>query len=169
MRVGRINAVLESVSGAFDVTVPPGEDVQAAVNRCPPGGSVLLLPGTHNGPLVLRANKEVHVFGRGQATLRTAAGFVVSSEAVNATLDGLVIRHEAESYSSDCGVGIRSGRLRLHACIITSAQVVCVVISGAADPTVASCKCVPCGLSPPGTVYRRAIIMASSGLLALYV
>ena len=145
LRVG-INAVLESVSGAFDVTVPPGEDVQVAVNRCPPGGSVLLLPGTHNGPLVLRANKEVHVFGRGQATLRTAAGFVVSSEAVKATLDGLIIRHDAEIHSSNCVVGIRSGRLRMQACIITSAQVVCIYISGGADPLVISCKCVWGGL-----------------------
>ena len=58
MRVGPGGHVLEPASGAFDVTVAPGEDVQAAVGRCPPGGCVLLLPGTHDGPLVLGPQKE---------------------------------------------------------------------------------------------------------------
>ena len=82
--------VLAPASGAFDVTVAPGHAVQAAVDACPTGGSVLLLPGTHEGPLVLgprqdleedeegplilSADKEVHVFGRGRATLRTTNG-----------------------------------------------------------------------------------------------
>jgi len=61
----------------FDVTVAPGTNVQAAVRACPPGGSVLLLPGTHEGPLRLEADKEVHIFGRGLATLRSATGTVV--------------------------------------------------------------------------------------------
>ena len=65
-------------SGAFDVTVAPGQAVQAAVDSCPAGGSVLLLPGTHDGPLVLEADKVVHVFGRGSATLRAATGSVLT-------------------------------------------------------------------------------------------
>ena len=80
MRVGPGGHVLEPASGAFDVTVAPGEDVQAAIDRCPAGGCVLLLPGTHEGTLVLWAcaNKEVHVFGRGRATLEAAAGTVIT-------------------------------------------------------------------------------------------
>ena len=82
MRVKRDGGVLEPASGTFDVTVAPGEGVQAAVDRCPAGGSVLLLPGAHAGPLVLPAAcKEVHVFGRGRAALRTARGSVLISEA----------------------------------------------------------------------------------------
>ena len=62
---------------AFDVTVAPGRDVQAAVKRCPRGGSVLLLPGVHEGPLDLTAGKTVHVFGRGRAVLRADWPFVL--------------------------------------------------------------------------------------------
>ena len=94
VRVGRSGAVLEPASGAFDVTVAPGENVQSAVDRCSAGGCVLLLPGTHDGPLVLTAGKVVHVFGRGLATLRAAIGAVVTSEAETAVdVDGLIIRH----------------------------------------------------------------------------
>ena len=86
--------VREPASGTFDVTVAPGEDVQAAVDACPPDGSVLLLPGTHDGPLVLMAGKVVHMFGLGLATLQAATGTVVTSEAETAVdVDGLIIRH----------------------------------------------------------------------------
>ena len=78
VRIGLGGFVLAPASGTFDVTVPPGEAVQAAVDRCPPGGCVLLLPGMHDGPLALEASKEVHVFGRGRATLRTMTGTVLS-------------------------------------------------------------------------------------------
>ena len=142
VRVGRSGAVFEPASGAFDVTVAPGEDVQAAVDRCPLGGCVLLLPGTHDGPLVLPVNKVVHVFGRGLATLRMADGTVVTSYADVATIDGLVIRCEADGY--DRAVWIKGGRLLLSACDMTSAAFIgaCVAIEGGADPLLVSCKCV---------------------------
>ena len=132
--------MLEPPSGTFDVTVPPGEPVQAAVDRCPPGGCVLLLPGMHDGTLFLAADKVVHVIGRGRATLRTATGTVVTSRAVMSTLDGLIIRHE----EGLCGTWIRGGRLRLQACDITSAEpnFPCVFITSGADPVLVSCKCV---------------------------
>ena len=92
VRVGPDGAVREPAS--FDVTVAPGENVQAAVGACPPDGCVLLLPGTHDGPLVLTAGRVLHVFGRGLATLRAAIGAVVTSEAETAVdVDGLIIRH----------------------------------------------------------------------------
>ena len=142
VRIGPGGHVLEPASGTFDVTVAPGEGVQAAVNRCPPGGSVLLLPGTHAGPLVLPTGKEVHVFGRGRATILTAQGFVVTSDSAVATLDGLVIRREAGGYGGR-GVFIEGGALRLQACDITSASEssFCVFIQGG-DPVLASCTCV---------------------------
>ena len=145
VRIGPEGAVREPASGAFDVTVAPGENVQAAVDACPPGGSVLLLPGTHDGPLVLTAGKVVHVFGRGRVTL-AATGTVVTSEAAAGTLDGLNIRREAGStsnnYSRDC-VWIRGGRLRVQACDVACAALsACVVIGGDADPFLVACKCV---------------------------
>ena len=130
---------------AFNVTVVPGQAVQAAVDACPANGSVLLLPGTHDGPLVLTAGKVVHVFGRGSATLRAAMGTVVTSEAAESTLDGLIIRREAggTSNSGNDGVWIKGGRLRMQACDVTSTFTgICVVIEGGADPILAACKCV---------------------------
>ena len=144
VRIAPGGLVLEPANGAFDVTVAPGEDVQAAVDRCPAGGCVLLLPGLHNGPLVLAADKVVHVFGRGLATLRAATGTVVKSEAATSTLDGLVIRRDAggtSDYDRDC-VWIKGGRLRLHTCDITSAnpRTICVAVEGGADPLLAACR-----------------------------
>ena len=55
VRISESGYVHEPASGAFDVIVAPSENVQAAVERCPPGGCVLLLPGFHAGPLVLGA------------------------------------------------------------------------------------------------------------------
>ena len=139
VRVGRSGTVREPASGAFNVTVPPGEDVQAAVDRCPPGGCVLLLPGTHEGPLVLPVDKVVHVFGRGQATLlRTTGGGVLTSFATSSTVDGLIIRCEVLWGSIYC-VWISGGRLRLQDCDITSASHASVGITGGADPLLVSC------------------------------
>ena len=142
VRIGRSGAVLEPCSGAFDVTVAPGEDVQAAVDRCPRGGCVLLLPGTHEGPLVLAAGTEVHVFGRGRAALRAASGKVLTSESAVATVDGLIIRRESGADSADygCGVRVQRGALRVQACDITSKSVACVCIQSGADPLLLSCR-----------------------------
>ena len=161
VRIGCSGWVLEPANGAFDVTVAPGEDVQAAVDASPPGGCVLLLPGTHDGPLVLgarvevrrrqgheeeearTADKEVHVFGRGQAILRATTRHVLTSVAATATLDGLIVRPpEAVGADAFCGVWIAGGALRLQACDITGATLACLVISGGAgtDPMVSGCK-----------------------------
>ena len=151
VRIAPGGLVLVPASGAFDVTVAPGENVQAAVDACPPGGSVLLLPGTHDGPLVLTAGKVVHVFGRGRALLQTSIGTLVTSESATSTLDGLIIRREAshndeeeEEEVDDFSVWIKGGRLHLQACDVTSAALdsTCVVIEGGADPLLVSCKCV---------------------------
>ena len=223
VRVGRSGAVLEPANGAFDVTVAPGEDVQAALDRCPPGGCVLLLPGVHAGPLVLgigpregpryqsaelpglcdtdseggsedegedeeeegegggggghphlasepseedgegeeggggrggtvaaSVDKAVHVFGRGRASLRTAGGAVVASEAATATCDGLIIRHDSKAgcfgfgSSPNTCVWVSSGALRLQACDITRSTGACVSIEGGADPMLVNCWCVGC-------------------------
>ena len=143
VRIKRSVIILEPFSGAFSVTVAPGEDVQAAVSRCPRGGCVLLLPGTHEGPLTLTADQEVHVFGRGQATLRAEAGHVIASVASVSTVDGLVIRQEGipvegtEKY----GVHITGGALRLQDSDISSTSDTCIFIEGGAGtrPVVTGC------------------------------
>ena len=140
VRVGRGGAVFEPAAGTFDVTVAPGEDVQAAVDRCPPGGCVLLLPGTHAGPLVLEADQEVHVFGRGRATLQTSTGDVFTSEAAKGTADGLVLRREAGGSGYEYGVLIKGGALRLQACDLAFACSFSMRIEGGSDPMITSCR-----------------------------
>ena len=134
----------------FDVTVAPGEDVQAAVRRCPLGGSVLLLPGSHKGPLRLRADRSVHVFGRGQATLWAATDSAIISNASEATVDGIVLRCEATGWgwadTSKHGVLITGGRLRVQACDISSTHGSgeTMRIEGG-DPVIIGCTCVALG------------------------
>ena len=140
-RVKIDGTVLEPAHAAFDVTVAPGEPVQAAVDRCPPGGCVLLLPGEHAGPVVLSPSKEVHVFGRGLAVLSTSTGEVLVSEAVTSTVDGLVIQRKVNDAVNDYAVWIARGGLRMQACDVTSASLACVCVQGGADPVLASCKC----------------------------
>ena len=144
VRVKRSGAILEPASGAFDVTVAPGEGVQAAVDRCPRGGCVLLLPGTHEGPLVLAADQEVYLFGRGLAALRAAVGDVLTSWSATAMLVRLIVRQEGVLGGGGidgCGVHIRGGALRLEACSICSLSSSCVLVSNA-QPTLIGCTCV---------------------------
>ena len=67
---GRAGAVLAPASGAFDVTVAPGASVQEGVDRCPPGGSLLLAPGVHLGPLILGDDKVSDISARGVREVR---------------------------------------------------------------------------------------------------
>ena len=138
VRIARNEDVHEPASGTFHVVVRPGEPVQAAVDRCPRGGCVLLMPGTHEGPLVLAANKEVHVFGRGQATLQTRSREVVTSKADKSTLDGLTLRFNGTS--ADYSVWIIAGHLRLQNCDISNAAAVSVWIQNGADPLLKACR-----------------------------
>ena len=124
----------------FDVTVAPGEDVQAAVDGCPRGGSVLLLPGTHEGPLVLAAGKEVRVFGQGEATLYTIGGTPLTSHGGdNVMVDGLILRSEVGT-SGGYGVLFKGSKMRLQACDSSSMTDACIKIMTGSDPVVASCK-----------------------------
>ena len=165
VRTKRSGAVLEPASGAFDVTVAPGEDVQAAVDACPSRVCVLLLPGTHEGPLQLSL-EEVHVFGRGLATLRTSTDDVLTCWAPKATVDGLIIRQEAVVAAVDedgdegnrlGGVFICGGALRLQGRDITSTEYTGVLFVGGADtnPVVTGCTCVTTSfiLFPPTPLF----------------
>lgn len=116
VRVAGNGRVLEPASGAFDVTVEPGPLalLAAALARCPRGGSVLLLPGTHGvhlrqGPwypkLRVGADDEVHVFGRGRAAL----GVCLQCDSRSASFVGVEF---------DDAVNVAGGRPRIQACII---------------------------------------------------
>ena len=101
VRIGPGGAVLEPISGVFDVTVAPGEDVQAGVNACPPGGSVLLLPGEHAGPVDFPPGAIVHLGGRGRAVLSAASLDSVVSDAAVGTIDGIVLRSTRPAPAAD--------------------------------------------------------------------
>ena len=109
VRVTPRGVVLAPASGTFNVSVAPGQSVQEAVDRCPPDGCVLLLPGNHSGPLVLGGDKEVHVFGRGRATLASGSGVCLTNMAARSTIDGVILKQ---------GIAIHDGGLRLQACNI---------------------------------------------------
>ena len=142
---------------AFDVTVRPGECVQEAVERCPRGGSILLLPGVHEGPLVLGPEDEVHVFGQGRAVLRVKWGCAVSSEAYCSTLDGLMLRRDwgeagvLDDDDRNCCVFVRSGRLRVQVCDLRSTTNAAYFASGS-SAVFSACRCVT-GSSTPFPSY----------------
>ena len=132
-----------ALPASFDVTVSPREPLQAAIDRCREGGSVLLRPGAHEGGVVL--SKEVHLFGRGEATLRRAAGVgpVVTSTAPAATLDGLVVRQGpcAEGEKGHNGIMITAGSLLVRHCDVSSKSWSSIYVEGAsANPTILGCR-----------------------------
>ena len=135
---GRVH---EPASGRFDVEVAPGASLQAAVNRCPAGGSILLRPGTHAGPVIIA--KEVHVFGRGEATLLVPpSGACVHCTAAVATLDGLAVRGPLAAPPAGTlavAVVITASSARLQACDI-STLVAGVGIFLGANPVLLGCR-----------------------------
>ena len=129
---------------SFDVTVSPRESLQAAIDRCREGGNILLLPGAYEGGVVL--SKEVHLFGRGEATLRRASGEegpVVTSTAPAATLDGLVVRlgPHAEGEKGHFGILITAGSLLVRHCDVCSLSADNIHVAGAStSPSILGCK-----------------------------
>ena len=132
VRIGPGGLVLEPASGAFDVTVAPGEDLGAAVGRCPSGGSVLLLPGTHEGQLKLGRDTRVHVFGRGLVTITPPVCDVIDSQADSSTVDGIL---QGGRTGDGGGVRISLGRLRLQACDVGHT-----LVDSDASPTIFGCR-----------------------------
>ena len=136
--------VREPASGHFDVEVAPGASLQAAVDRCRPGGAILLRPGMHHVGFVSIA-REVHVFGRGEATLQVPrSGRALACTAAAATLDGLSVRGPPEAPPIPAGtcvaaVIIAAGAARLQDCDMRTSVTAVGVISGA-DPVLFNCR-----------------------------
>ena len=96
----------EPAGGRLCSECAPGDDLQLAIDRCPPGGAILLQEGVHVHLPTLIVNRDVHLFGRGLAYLQPFADL---GEADRATVDGLHIRNKS------CGVNIEIGNLH-HLC-----------------------------------------------------
>ena len=154
-------------AGRFDVEVSPGgESLQSAVDRCPPGGAILLRPGTHVGTVTI--SREVHVFGRGAAVLQVPpSGMGVSCIAPVSTLDGLLVRGPAAQLdptgTAGTAVSIAGGAVRLQECDISSGAVLGVKVAGGADPLLMNCRCgalgclhkLQCTTPPPSSLGCR--------------
>jgi len=125
--------VLPPLAG-HDVEVAPGECLQAAINACPQGGSVLMRPGVHAGTFELHLHRVVHVFGAGQAILRApeskgaSVSALVASNATASTLDGIVFV-DPHAKCSKALVLVRGGSLRVQACDLVAAEGTCIRIA----------------------------------------
>lgn len=115
----------EPASGTFDEEISPGDSLMDAIGRCPRGGSVLLRPGSYylNTSNALQPFHEVHVFGRGAATLMSP----ITLSSRRASFVGVGFQ---------ANVTITHGNARLQSCKFTQ-NVLC--IGGDADPTFDRC------------------------------
>ena len=135
--------VREPASGRFAVVVTPGMSLQASVHRCPVGGAILLRPGTHAGPVTIA--KEVHVFGRGEATMKTPpSGTCIFVSAAVATLDGLLVRGPLVAPSirdgaTSAAIFITAGSARLQECDVSTPVPGVGIVSGG-DPRLLRCR-----------------------------
>lgn len=118
--------VWEPAAGHFDVTVPADDAhaLELALEACPLGGSMLLLPGTHGRMLV---TKPIHVFGRGQATVHGIADYSLRSTAPTATVDGVSFLGPPIPVAPELprlfsAVWICSGGMRVQSCVVTCSE-----------------------------------------------
>ena len=154
---------LEPRSGRFWRELSPGDDLRAAVNKCPTGGCILLRPGTHTlephlnfaGMVGLMIFLPVRIFGRGLATVQSPGSDVIASFLMFpknhcgcAVLDGLTLQRAAgDGSASPVGVLADGGSFRLQACAVAGPNchgVRLVTKQGDASlspPVVIGCRC----------------------------
>lgn len=130
------------VAAGFHAIVAPGQDAQAAVKSCPSNGSVLLLAGEHEGPLV--AVKGVHVFGEGggKTVLRAHAArggaLVCHHKGSSSALVDVVLRDSSPKPKRPL-VFIKCGGVRVQGCDLQSRFGTCIHVSTGRS-TIAGCR-----------------------------
>ena len=126
--------VSEPVSGTFSCTCLPeggGAGIQAALDACPEGGSILLSEGVFAVDCRLLIRRSIHLFGRGVAELKgrvRGSHGIIHVSAPEATLDWIRIDNaDPQAWA----VGVEGpGRTRFQSCEISNAP-------GGADVVVA--------------------------------
>ena len=142
--------VLEPRSGRFWRELSPGDDVRAAVKKCPEGGCILLRPGIHTivprGVSGLSMWDSVNIFGRGLATVQSPGCNITIATDVDSpsspfALDGIIVR-SVDNQAGRLGVAIAGGSLRLQSCAITGPNFVGLHIRGASPspPMIINCR-----------------------------
>ena len=149
--------VLEPRSRRFWRELSPGDNLRAAVKKCPKGGCILLRPGiyalaphksSYNAGLAIEA--PVSLFGRGLATLQSPGCsplLDVSGATFPFALDGLVVQTLGGNRTGD-SVLVFGGPVRLQACTIAGPCGTAIRIVGRAEndpsrsPVIINCKCV---------------------------
>ena len=133
---------------SFDevAAAPGGGAIQAAIDRCRVGGSILLQPGTYTLSAFITIAKEVHLFGRGLARLRTVQCDGIRCGAATATVDGLIVERPTGRKKADVkGVGVAivgGSRLRLQNSEVTGPFDYGLTITEGADPVITASRCV---------------------------
>ena len=133
-RVGRWpkGTVAEPASGVYDVTISPGQPLQTMVDACPPGGSVLLLQGVHQGPLRLKKDTDVFLFGRDAAIIeaaRSSTSVLTGTAVKRVAVVGITLRFAAAAAAADAPSTaavvrfVLSDHARLQACQITGGDI----------------------------------------------
>lgn len=89
-------AVTAPVRPAEGIEVPPGSGLQAAIDGAPPGATILLLPGEHEGPV--RIDKPVHLWGPPTAVVRGRDGSTVQVRTDGASLRGFRVQGSGQRY-----------------------------------------------------------------------
>lgn len=119
--------VSEPEHGRFFAEIPPDVvNLQHAINRCPPGVAMLLLPGAHVINQSLNLTNDVTLFGRGEASLELLGvdggeDSIVHSTAKNAAIIGFVMRESALLRNMDnptivTAVIVDDGHLHIQSC-----------------------------------------------------
>ena len=137
--------VHEPASGVFHEVVAPGQSIQAAIDRCPAGGFILLQPGSHKLVVYLRIEREVHIFGRGSARLAVLNCGGIVSRAPAATVDGVLVERARGKLEKIYGLTLGRGRVRLQNVVITGAFRCGILVTHGADPVIVDCRIVDVG------------------------
>lgn len=124
VRIKRNGEVLPPANECFDSVASPNEPLNRALERCPAGGSVLLMPGSHGRAT---ATRSVHMFGQKGArvrglTIAAPEGAPVTLDAVHveetATLSSGALRAQRSRFQSAL---LLRGRASFHECSFSSA------------------------------------------------